>query len=431
MRLGMQVLCVLMVLFCVGVVCRAADGAKATDDGFKREHFAFASGFDYLDGPRLESYLDRHGRYLSSDPDGNWYIMWKFSTSWIRVIRDDGMVETIAGGNHWTPNFGLSEGPAAYLPNMSMMPTAGDLYVPGFGIQVAGSPLKGEDEGCVYVFFRAYLPYKVYKNKEKNDRWWFKRLGTPKGTKLPTTRGESISLSEADLYEAGFSGPNLIRHKYNLYEINEAEDKITCIVGIKDLKSRIEEASLVTGLTDTKGSVKPSHYARGEDGTIYIAYYFNGFGRRAFKLSADQSKLECIVFHDSRMGDNRDGPGLRTGWHCGPSKVIIGGKNTPLFCSVDSGSVRRWVDGRVSVLCYDGEWREKNHKVQKLKSKDVRSKVYQTAGFALPYVYLHYCGEEMGGDFRGYRVGPVDFEKPTVGPLVPDDVAVAEKGEKR
>jgi hypothetical protein len=54
--------------------------------------------------------------------------------------------------------------------------------------------------------------------------------------------------------------------------------------------------------------------------------------------------------------------------------------------------------------------------------RTVVGKGYQAAQHGVKYVYVYYPGEENGGDFRAYTFGPVDFDKPTVGALVPGEV---------
>ena len=44
---------------------------------------------------------------------------------------------------------------------------------------------------------------------------------------------------------------------------------------------------------------------------------------------------------------------------------------------------------------------------------------HMPANHGLPYIYIHYPGGgNMGNDLRAHIFGPVDFTKPTVGPLV-------------
>jgi hypothetical protein len=152
-----------------------------------------------------------------------------------------------------------------------------------------------------------------------------------------------------------------------------------------------------------------------EDGTMYVLYYGKTYPNgQVFRISKDRSKVEEIV---RCVDGGKDGPGLKTGWHCGPLFMEAVYKDIVILSSVDSNNVRRWKDGRVSTLCADdGEWRE----IYGVRGSGKRGFVGK--GFScVPrsgHVYLHYPGEERGGIAHMYEFGPVDFLEPTVGPPV-------------
>ena len=149
-----------------------------------------------------------------------------------------------------------------------------------------------------------------------------------------------------------------------------------------------------------------------EDGTMYIMHPWRE--GKVFKISADRSKLEYVVQNNKDIkGWNLDGPGLYSTWHCGPSWIKMSG-DTLFLRAIDSPSTRRLRDGRISVLCMDGEWRE--HSIEG-KRRDVMSPSgmgYRVADHGLPCLFIHYTG----ADHRMFKYGPVDFTKPTIGPLV-------------
>jgi hypothetical protein len=88
--------------------------------------------------------------------------------------------------------------------------------------------------------------------------------------------------------------------------------------------------------------------------------------------------------------------------------------------------VRRWVGGRTSSLCFDGEWREIPGKGS---AGVIMAKHYQPGQHGANYIYITYPGEENNQDSRVYRIGPFDFTKPTVGPLV-QETPVQQKKEE-
>jgi hypothetical protein len=338
----------------------------------------------------------------------------------------DGIVETIAGDDRWPGNLKLSEGPAAYFPAYGMGPQAGDYSIPGAIITVSGLPLKGEEHGCIYFSWPNESPFKIYKSKEKGGRWWFKRIGTPGKSKPPAKAGEVAKLEETDLTGAKI-GNGFIVWNGNVYEFDEAKMEMKCLFTLDEYISRVE--SVITNWPGKRPGVSigaPEHVARTSDGNFFLIYFWKTYpGGNVFKISSNGKQFEHIVkdvsdeLKGKGVGANYDGHGLATTWHCGPADISTCG-NVLFLHSIDSVAVRRWMNGRVSTLCYDGEWRENPKGRGARGGVAVMAKHYQP-GQGNPtnnYIYITYPGEENGGDRRVYRFGPVDFTKPTLEPLV-------------
>lgn len=380
----------------------------------KLEHFAFAAALDLLDGPRLEALAPTSYKLVANDVDGNVFFMWKYSTSWIRCVRADGQIETIAGDDHWSVNLNLTEGPAVHIPNWGIRPTSGSNVIPGVALAVYGRPLLGEEHGRIYVFWPGQSPYKLFKNKAKDGRWWFRRVGVPGKATPPVEIGKSALIDETDMTDARI-GHGWVEWRGHLYEFDEPSGKITCVLTLKDYESQVEAA-----LTDWHNKKQGGHIGspeflqRADDGTFYLIYYHKTYpSGQVFRISADRKKCEHIVAdrRDLKAPNNLDGPGLVTTWHCGPAMILVTGKSLFLL-AIDSNTVRRWKNGRVATLCLDGEWRE--FPTSAKHPGMVRFNGYYPAQHGLPYIYIFYPGEDTFGDIRAFRFGPVDFEKPTL-----------------
>ena len=417
----------------------AADSAK---DAPKVEHYAMAADIDYLDGPRLEALGRGKGHLPATDVDGNLYLVCKYSTCRIRCILADGTIETIAGDDRWPGNMSLTEGPASYLPNLAYSPRAGDYSVPGTLIQVYGYPLKGEEYGCLYLYWPDESPIRIFKNKKQDDRWWFQKLGTTGGEKPPVVVGESAKISELDLLGARIR-QGFMEWKGNLYSFDLAnpDGEITCMAILSDYLPKLTALYEAWLATDPNPKPKqrrkpkvPSQFSRGEDGVIYMASYWNSPPGGVYRMLPDWKTVEHLVSDNSPVlktlskealaervkgldRENIDGPGLLTTWHCGPADITVCG-NLLFLHSIDSVAVRRWRDGRVSTLCYDGEWREAPSR--RFRPTGGVSGKHHHPGADGKYIYITYPGEERGGDNRILRFGPSDFNKATIGPLVDD-----------
>jgi hypothetical protein len=380
----------------------------------KWEHFAFASDRDYLDGPNLEALGTGHGALPAVDREGNIFFILKYSTSMIRCIRADGRTETIAGDDRWPGNFDVDEGPAAYFPNRWDGPRAGNYCIPGAILTIYGLPLKGEDYGRIYFHWRGSSPYKIFKNKAKNERWWFKRLGKPGGPKPPTTPGQTVKLEDVDLTDARIRNGIVVWHG-NVYTFDEAKGEMTCSFTLADYEPKVLEFLGRPG----KPIGEPEHYICTDDGSVYLLYFWKSYpSGEIFRMSPDRKKFEHIIsdvthkppWKGTIRSSNFDGHGLITTWHCGPADITFSG-NVLFTYSIDSTVIRRWVNGRVSSLCMDGEWRENPGRAG---GGVVGAGYYQPVPSGR-YIYI-FSGVENGNSLC-YRFGPVDFAKPTTGPL--------------
>lgn len=424
---------VIVYLILVGV----SIGGEGTKVEVQRTHIAFASDIDYLDGLSLEALGNGNGNGAlpTTDREGNLYLIWKYATRRIRCVRVDGIVETIAGDDRWPGNLGLTEGPAAYFPCWAMPPQAGGYSIPGAIITVSGLPLKGEDQGCIYFYWPRQSPYKIYKSKEKKGRWWFKRIGAPDKSNPPTSAGQIAKLDETNLTDARIAN-GFIVWKGNVYEFDEAKGEMKCLFTLQDYISKVE--SVLTNWSGKRPGVSlgaPEHIERTSDGNFFLSYFWKTYpAGNIFKISPDGKQLEHIVkdisweVKGTGVGANRDGDGLTTTWHCGPADISTCG-NVLFLHAIDSVVVRRWMNGRVSTLCFDGEWRE-TPRGRGIPGW-VAGKHYQP-GQGNPkynYIYITYPGEENGGDIRVYRFGPIDFTKPTVGPLTEPLQQIKKEGE--
>lgn len=97
---------VIVYLILVGITSRGEEGTKAD---VQRIHWAFASDIGYLDGLKMEALGNGNGNgaLSTTDSEGNLYLIWKYDTRWLRCVRVDGIVETIAGDDRWPGNLKL------------------------------------------------------------------------------------------------------------------------------------------------------------------------------------------------------------------------------------------------------------------------------------------------------------------------------------
>lgn len=303
---------------------------------------------------------------------------------------------------------------------------------------MSGLPLKVEEHGRIYFYWPGQSPCKIYKSKEKGGRWWFKRIGSPDKPNPPTSAGQVAKIDETNLTDARIA-KGFIVWKGNVYEFDEAKWEMKCLFTLQDYISKIE--NVITNWPGKRPGVSlgaPEHIERTSDGNFFLSYFWKTYpGGNIFKISSDGKQLEHIVkdiSHEVRgkgVDANRDGEGLTTTWHCGPADISTCG-NVLFLHAIDSVAVRRWMNGRVSTLCYDGEWRE-TPRGRDNRLYSVMGKHHQP-GQGNPkhnYIYITYPGEENGQDNRVYRFGPIDFTKPTVGPLTEPLQLKKEGGEQK
>lgn len=400
--------CLAAVLVPVGVAASlsGAGGAKpavvAPGEPPVMEHVAFCVGREYLDGPAPEASCADH-KIWGVDRKGNQYVT-GIPTMAIRVITTNGLVKTIAGDDRCVGSIGVEEGPASMLTSDLGGAESGHRGS-GVYLGVWGLPLEGEDSGCIYTSMSGY-PCRIFKNKQKGGRWWFKMTGRG-SVPLPVKAGDSVAFKDADLKGVAL-GEAPFKINGCLYSWDGENGRITCLLSPADYAEKCLHWK--TG----KGLGKAEQISISEDGTMYVLYYNASYPNgQVFRITKDRSKVEEIT-RSSRGFKHVDGMAMNAGYACGPYGVSAY-KDIVLLYSVDGNGIRRWKDGRISSLCEnDGEWRE-------LTDARGGGKFCTAKGISgVPptgYVYLYYPGEERGGGTGCYRYGPVDFLKPTVGPL--------------
>jgi hypothetical protein len=383
------------------------------------ELWAFVNSAGRLDGPRREAMGNAGGAGV--DDAGNLY------SSGGRVIRVDGMVETVWGDNFNFSPLGLDEGPACW---MKTQPARKVGWSSQGRISVQGLPLEGGDKGAIFLAAsNPDLVYRIWKNKDKGGRWWFKRVAGG-GSAAPPASGKSAPALEVKL-----AGPMLIRsydqYVYlragdathsNVYRYDDKKGELTGLLDAADYRDKLDK--------NRNGSpARAEHVIVGTDGTIYLGCSVGEGNRPVYKVSADRSKLEKIVYGRGYNFGNPgfDGPALRTTYFDGPILIEYNPPDTLFMTAVDDSYLRRYKDGRVSSLCGDGEWREFPSKkavgqgsmlpMYGYRGKDSEAAIIGRGWVRhKDYVYMLYFNGL--GSHAAMRFGPFDFNKPTVGPLV-------------
>jgi hypothetical protein len=369
----------------------------AAAKGLTYEHYAFVTWLaDELDGPRREA-MGRGPGPL--DADFNCFLGG-------RAIRaEDGMVVSVAGG---LPEFGQDEGPAAFLPRLS--PIRGTGYGLGVGgWVVVGTPLKGGDKGCLYAYSDTHV-MKVWKNAAKGGRWWSKIVAGPGKAEVPGGRIYQVWPAKDDkvvFYTAS-----------GFHRLEEANGicKFSCLLDVKGLGDKLPKEKSgkapypVEGWMDTGGN-------------YYLGYYYGpGYNGAEFttiwRVSPDGSKVEPYATNARGAKTGKDGPGMETGWFCGPH--LAGGSVCPwyppgvtVFGAHDEHTKRRIWNGRVSTLYEDGEWREAGGLDVKNQVDGVSGFVYGANGWALGCANGEGMSRKRGPGI--YLIKGIDFGKPTAG----------------
>jgi hypothetical protein len=377
----------------------AESGGKAASTGLSSEHYAWSSQMGYLNGPRQEAMGRGTGRL---DDDLN---MWQLG----RCIRSsDDRVVTCSGNDYWNLDFYVEEGPAAYLPRTRSL--AGSGYGQGEGgLVVKGRPLAGGPKNCLYTYSEDSV-WKVWKNEEQAGRWWFKRIAGPGKAPIP---GEEIHMGQR--WRKWGASPDedqvVFYTKTGFHILDESGGEVAFkpLLKLEDIEGPVGHPTL--GVVDSGGN-------------FYLGYYFGGAPKgdstRIKIVRAGTKKAERYVTAVKSAKKNQDGPGMETGWHCGPHfhppKAVS--PYTPpgiLFLHAhDEDTLRRVKDGRVATLYRDGEWRE-------APGNDLRKFYRAFAGFVAGPGGL--ALKDGGGKGEGgiELLRGLDVDKPTVGlPAAPD-----------
>jgi hypothetical protein len=167
-------------------------------------------------------------------------------------------------------------------------------------------------------------------------------------------------------------------------------------------------------------------------GNFYLGYYFSAYGLAAVPklmiVHAGKSEAEpwatAANHHDkgSTIRIGTDGPGMQSGWFCGPhfsptKAVSPWGPPGVIVCHAhDESQLRRITpDGRVSTLYRDGEWHEAPHL---LTEKDIFRGMSGFVYYGPKECALACCSNEGMDPTRGegiYLFRNLDLAKATVG----------------
>ncbi len=410
MKFGYLAPCVLF--FGLGTALHNADGqserpqkAASRAEMPRYEHFAFCSAEGYLDGPSRQAMTAtiEFARLGSADDEGNLFFTPQDGA--IRVARINGFVETVAGADYYQKNLLQDEGPAAVL------------RVPyEAGVKAIGSPLKDTPEGrpAGYLLTSAGgRVWRVWRNPEKGGRWWAKAVGQtrfPGNPSIHTRR--SRGKTEVIFYHDG-----------NAWLWDEQKDEVRQILAAKDYMGHPVWKTINPGRPVTS---PPRRIAPLNDGSFFLALYQESYPVGAVVwVSADgrEAKLLC----KNARGDVDkawDGDTLtEAAFFGGPLLVAVVEPDIAPLTAVDDAMLRRFKDGRVSTLCKDGQWRE--FPTKRASNPRQGEEPYaecpndKAPGWGRQFVvgpggyfYQVYC--MGGGDAWVWRVGPIDWAKPSV-----------------
>jgi RNA polymerase sigma factor (sigma-70 family) len=344
----------------------------------KIEHYAGANIYGYLDGPKM-GIMGVFGG--NCDEQGNLY-----SGGGTRCIRaSDGMTIRIVGG---APNVGKPlppEGPACYISDLS---GAGPgAYGVGTPFAVQGRPLDGGDKGTIYIGTgNGRKVAKVWKNKEKGDRWWYKEIAEVSGS-------VHLQMSKDDKTLYVCSASEVFRYE---------NDKLVKVLDLSKFDVKNHKG----------GQVGRGMFVIGGDGNIYFGD--KGEPGRIWRIPPDLSKAEEYGGGFEKP-EYFCGPAKKGYWMCGPwiapdqNNYKFIAADTLFPCSADENDLRRIRDGRISALCKDGEWRELDRGEKNQALYKFRAWTPGPNGTA----YSYYDGAK---EIRVYRITGIDYNKPTVGP---------------
>jgi hypothetical protein len=378
-----------------------------------KDYFAFVLPGGYLNGPRREA-MDHRGGFNPAEADakGNIYGVGVYGGTLVRCIRADGQVETITGDDFTMADFKLDEGPASALGTPPEGFTFG-LAAPTL-LMVEGAPADGEGKGHLLLAMKNQV-FKIWKNAEKGNRWWFKRIIGGGKAKLPEARGQSVAALDAGFQLYGVQWDK--DHKLILFTEGWAYkydgDKLTCILSYNDYKDK--------ALKSPKSGrpVAPRQFFLAADGSVYLGYYFcsdeayRGQVPGIWRLSPDGSKAEPFAKNSGRSKGKYDGDALtEAAFYCGPhfgGNSIFNPPEIFLTAAHDEATIRRIKDGRTSRLCWDGEWRE-------VPSEGGKQMIYiigLTRGGPDTMFGAGATGIGRSNDYRMYLIKGIDFSKPT------------------
>jgi hypothetical protein len=401
-----------------GHAAHAAD-KPAPAGALKPEHFAWShSSHFYLDGPKLEAScpLGPAGIGLIDDDGNVWFGQGGgfISNNGIAggrcAIAETGMIRPFFGDDYWSSDFPVDEGPgsAAFVTDLSGGPKESWF--------VSGSPLKGGDKGYL-LFTDGAAVKKIWKNKDKGNRWWFKNIIGAGKTPIPTAKGGTVGAREAkaiiNMLQVMPDGRIIVFADGGFYEYKD--EKLICLLGYEDY-SKLGVIPQKGGKTDI-----PSMGVLGGDGTFYMGTYFStGYACKTpsvYRL-VPGGKLEAYAW--TIQGKHLDGPALQSGGLCGyqiyawiHNYRYLAPDCVYPFCW-DEQRIRRLRDGRMSTLCEDGEWRELP-KIPRYAWRWAYSFAPGPNGMATIYG----SGDNPGHNIEvTFALRGIDWNKATVGPLL-------------
>ncbi|GBD36582.1 hypothetical protein HRbin36_01707 [bacterium HR36] len=403
----------------------------------KYEHFAFCCVEGYLDGPSKEA-MSAVTKAASVDDEGNLYFVPAQGDGCLRVARIDGTVQTIAGADYWQGSLPAEEGPAAFIPHLQR---AGGIGNPVSTCVAVGSPLKDGPDGqpLGYLITRGghgtgldNAIYKIWRNKEKGGRWWF-RIIAGTGTNLPpTTVGQSVPAKNVRFPRLPFVNKRelangktevVLHSEGNVWVYDDRQGTLTCVLTASQYMGAEVWKTLRQGRPVTQ---PPQRMGFWPDGSFILNTYQETYPIGCvLKVTPDGKQVELLATNPRGSVDKAfDGDALnQTAFFGGP--LLAGGGAYPqgvvLLTAVDDALLRRLKDGRVATLCKDGEWREFPTKraagggeLTWQECPADKAPAWGRGWVMAPGGYFYQLYSMGGGDAWVWRVGPIDWNKPTL-----------------
>ena len=412
----------LVVIVCAvfNMVIAHGEEEKVPEGGLKIEHFAWAyAGYMYLDGPKKEAAcpIGRPGAGLI-DAGGNvWFGPGGNAMTGIGgrcITKDGGMVARHFADDYWCSPFDDEEGPGSAMFNTAYSTGLGQLSESQF---VWGFPLEGEAKGFL-IFSDGNVVRKVYKNAEKNNRWWFKKIVGGGKKPIERTKGAVIVARDVKtsirMVQVMPDGKIIIFAEGGFYEFKDGN--LICLLGHDDYK---DQASFPS---KGKNVDVPTMGILGGDGTFYLCTYFKTGYRGATPCIwriVPGGKLEAYAW--SVKNSHRDGAAMYSGSMCGhhiwmrmhnynylpPGDLLI--------MAHDEFHVRRIRDGRVSTMFTDGDWREMPEGLEMFRYRWFHTYAIGPDGMTTSSSKAGAFGHSVS---ITYLVTGIDYEKATVGDLI-------------